>query len=427
MKQQSTRRPRTGQIKRPPDPNPWAKEARALREVQGGVTAPCGFEAAGVRAGLKEHGLDLALVYSVAPATAAGVFTTNRVQAAPVLVSKDRVGRRNLHGVVINSGGANACTGEAGYRDALRMTALTAEELGVPTDSILVCSTGVIGRPLPMRKVGSGIKRAVVELRPNGGEQAAEAILTTDTVAKTAAVEFKLDGRPVRVGGMAKGAGMIAPDMATMLAVITTDAGVRPKLLQACLAEAVERTFGRITVDGDTSTNDCVLALANWQAETGEVTSRHGLGLFRAALGEVCGRLAWSIVADGEGATKTIAVCVRGARREQEALQVARTIAGSLLLKTAIAGGDPNWGRVLAAAGRSGVKFHADRLELRLGGVRVVRDGARCRYTQQAAERAVAGPHVAITLDLHEGEKEATVWTCDLTTKYVEINSLYHT
>jgi glutamate N-acetyltransferase/amino-acid N-acetyltransferase len=398
-----------------------------LREVEGGVTAPCGFDAAGVRAGLKERGLDVALVYSVAPAAAAGVFTANRVQAAPVLVSKDRVGRANVHGVVINSGSANACTGDRGYRDAVKMAALAAQALGVPERSILVCSTGVIGRPLPMRKIATGVKEAVASLRPDGGEQAAEAILTTDTRAKTASAEFELDGRPVRIGGMAKGAGMIAPNLATMLAVITTDARLSPALLQSCLAAAVDRSFNRITVDGDTSTNDCVLAFANRQAEAGEITPRHGLVRFQTALDQVCAKLSQAIVADGEGATKTVEVCVRGAQTEREALQIARTIATSPLVKAAIAGGDPNWGRVLAAAGRAGVRFRPELVELYLGKVRVVRNGAVSRYTQQAAERAVAGPAVSITLDLGAGEKEATVWTCDLTGEYVRINSAYHT
>ena len=398
-----------------------------LREAMGGVTAPCGFEAAGVRAGIKERGPDLALVYSVAPAAAAGVFTTNRVQAAPVVVTKDRVGRANVHGVVINSGNANACTGDRGYRDAVKMAALAAKALGVQERSMLVCSTGVIGRPLPMAKVAAGIKQAAAGLRPDGGAAAAVAILTTDTRPKTAVVQFEVDGRPVRVGGMAKGSGMIAPNLATMLAIITTDANLSPTLLQGCLAAAVEGSFNRITVDGDTSTNDCVLVLANRQAEVGEITPRHGLSRFQAALEQVCARLSQGIVADGEGASKTVKVCVRGAQTEKEAALIARTVANSPLVKTAIGGGDPNWGRILAAAGRAGVRFRPELMELHLGRVCVVRRGAVTRYNQQAAEAAVAGPAVAIAVDLHAGEKEATVLTCDLTAKYVRINSDYHT
>lgn len=401
--------------------------SKLLREVPGGVTAACGFQAAGVRCGLKRRGRDLALIYTVAPAAAAGVFTTNRVQAAPVALTRDRVGRGPVHAVVVNSGHANACTGPGGYQDAVAMARVAAEALGVPERSVLVCSTGVIGARVPMDKVTAGIVKAARALGPQGGEPAAEAILTTDTVAKTAAVEFELDGRPVRVGGMAKGAGMIAPSMATMLAFLTTDAHLSPGLLRACLTAAVERSFNRITVDGDTSTNDTVLLLANRQAEAGQITARHGLARFRRALEYVAGRLALAVVRDGEGARKLIEVRVQGAASERDALQIARAIGNSPLVKTALGGGDPNWGRVLAAAGRAGVRFRADRAELRLGGVRVVRGGAAARYSEQAARAAVGGPEVVVTLVLEEGEAEAVVWTCDLTKEYVRINAEYHT
>jgi glutamate N-acetyltransferase/amino-acid N-acetyltransferase len=398
-----------------------------LRGVPGGVTAPCGFQAAGVRCGLKTKGPDLALVYTGAPAAAAGVFTTNRFQAAPVLLSRDRVGRERLHAIVANSGNANACTGRRGYRDALTMAGLTAAALGAPSRSVLVCSTGVIGRPLPMAKVAAGISKAVAALRPDGGPDAAAAIMTTDTRPKAAAVEFDLAGRPVRVGGIAKGSGMIAPNMATMLALLTTDANLAPGLLRSCLEAAVERSFHRVTVDGDTSTNDCVLLLANAQSEVGRITRRYGLSRFESALAWVCARLAKEIVRDGEGATRFIEILVAGADSDRDAQQIARTIANSPLVKTAIAGGDPNWGRVLAAAGRSGVRFRPELVELRLGKVRVVRQGAACAYRMDAARRAVRGPEVAITLDLNAGKHEAVIWTCDLTTEYVRINSEYHT
>lgn len=398
-----------------------------LREVPGGVTAPCGFQAAGVRCGLKARGSDLALIYSVASARAAGVFTTNRVQAAPVLVTRDRVGRGAVRGVVVNSGNANACTGSQGYRDAVRMAALAARSLGVPARSMLVCSTGVIGERLPMGKVAVGIRKAVAGLSPRGGEQAAQAILTTDTRPKTVAVEFELDGRPVRVGGMAKGAGMIAPNLATMLAFVTTDANLPAPLLQSCLAAAAERSFNRITVDGDTSTNDTVLLLANGQAENGEIAGGHGLRRFQAALDHVAMHLARAIVEDGEGASKLVQVRVLGAQSERDGLQVARTIATSPLVKTAIAGGDPNWGRVLAAAGRAGVRFRPELLELFLGEVRVTRGGAICQHDARAARAAVKRRVVDICLDLNAGDEEATVWTCDLTEKYVKINARYHT
>jgi len=397
------------------------------REIPGGVTAPCGFEASAVRCGLKRRGTDLALLYSVAPAVAAGVFTTNRVQAAPVLVCKDRVGRGNVHGVVVNAGNANACTGPEGYHEAVRMADLAAEVLGVPARSMLVCSTGVIGHRLPMDKIEAGIEKAVAALNPNGGDDAAAAILTTDTRPKTMAVEFELTGRPVRIGGMAKGSGMIAPHLATMLAFLTTDAELSPAQLQACLASSAERTFNRVTVDGDTSTNDTVLLLANRQAEAGPITPKRGLARFQAALDYVTAHLARELARDGEGATKLVEIRVLGAATEKDALKIARTIANSPLVKTALAGGDPNWGRVLAAAGRAGVRFRAELLELRLGTVQVVDDGAAVPYEAGAAAEAVSGPEVTITLDLHAGTEEATVWTCDLTAEYVRINADYHT
>jgi glutamate N-acetyltransferase/amino-acid N-acetyltransferase len=398
-----------------------------LREVPGGVTAPCGFEASGVRCGIKRSGLDLALVYSVAPAAAAGVFTTNRFQAAPVLVTKDRVGRDPVHGLIVNSGNANACTGTKGYRDAVHMADLTADALGVPRRSVLVCSTGVIGRPLPMTKLTSGIKKAAAALGPEGGPDAAKAIMTTDTRPKAIAVEFNLDGRPVRVGGMAKGAGMIAPNMATMLCFITTDATLSSGLLQSRLSAAVGRSFNRITVDGDTSTNDTVLLLANGQAEAARITPQHGLSRFQEALDYVAVHLAREIVRDGEGASRTIEVRVRGAASEADARKIARTIAGSLLLKTAIAGGDPNWGRVLAAAGRAGVRFRPELVDLSLGKVQVVRGGAVCSYRTASARAAVTAHEVHLTLDLNAGNHEAVIWTCDITEEYVRINSEYHT
>lgn len=406
---------------------PTSKRRYILREVSGGITAPCGFEAAGVECGLKEQGPDLALIYSIALGDSAGVFTKNVFRAAPVLVTKDRVGRERFRALVVNSGNANACTGARGHHNALRMAEVTAEVLRVPPRSVLVASTGIIGAQLPMRKVVSGIRRAAATLGPEGGAEAEKAILTTDTRPKSTAVEFSLDGRPVRVGGMAKGSGMIGPSMATMLAFLTTDAGLAPGLLQSCLVKAVENSFHRITVDGDTSTNDMVLLLANGQAEAGRVTTRHGLARFQAALNRVCSHLAREVVRDGEGASRLIEIRVRGADSKEDALDIARTIANSPLVKTAIGGGDPNWGRVLAAAGRSGVDFRPELVELRLGQVQVVRDGVVCRHNRGAARKAVSGSEVVITLDLNAGEQEATVWTCDLTAEYVRINAEYHT
>jgi glutamate N-acetyltransferase/amino-acid N-acetyltransferase len=251
--------------------------------------------------------------------------------------------------------------------------------------------------------------------------------MTTDTRPKSVAVEFDLDGRPVRVGGMAKGSGMIAPHMATMLAFLTTDADVSAGILHSLLLASVDRSFHRISVDGDMSTNDTVLLLANGQAETGRITARHGLSRLEAALDFVCAHLAREIVRDGEGASRFIEICVTGAASVKDARQIARTIAESPLVKTAIAGGDPNWGRILAAAGRAGVRFQADLVDLRLGDVRVVRRGAASRYEKEAARKAVSQSEVEIVLDLNAGDQEATMWTCDFTNAYVRINSEYHT
>jgi glutamate N-acetyltransferase/amino-acid N-acetyltransferase len=408
-------------------PLPRSKRRTLLRDVSGGITAPCGYEAAGVRCGLKRRGRDLALIYTVAPAVAAGLFTTNRVQAAPVLVTKDRIGGERIHGIIVNSGNANACTGRQGYEDAVQMGELTEQALNAPPRSVLVCSTGVIGEPLPMDKLAAGIEKAAAALGPDGGDDAARAIMTTDTRPKSTAVEVELDGRPVRIGGMAKGSGMIAPNMATMLAFLTTDAHLPSGLLQSCLASAVEQSFDRITVDGDTSTNDAVLMLANGQAEAGKITVRHGLRRFQAALDRVTSHLARELVRDAEGASKLIEIAVRGAASEEDALRIARTIATSPLVKTAIGGGDPNWGRVLAAAGRAGVDFDPEAVDLYLGDEQVVERGAVAEYDEGSAAAVVGSSEVRIVLDLNAGEHEAEVLTCDLTASYVRINSQYRT
>ena len=398
-----------------------------LQEMEGGVTAPRGLQAAGVTAGVKARGKDLALIYSPARAAAAGVFTTNRVKAAPVLLTRSRLARGEAHAVVVNSGNANACTGPEGYRDAVAMAELAAAELGVPPHAVLVASTGIIGQRLPMERLARGIKRAAKNLSPQGGADAARAIMTTDTRPKQLAVEFQLKGRPVRVGAMAKGAGMIGPHLATMLAVITTDALVPAPLLGQCLGQAVEHSFNCITVEGDTSPNDMVLLLANGQAEAGEISPRRGLRRFQQALDHVCRGLARAIAADGEGATKLISLTVKGAASFPQARQVALTVANSPLVKTAIFGGDPNWGRVLAAAGRAGVRLKPELLELWIGPAQVVKAGQATNRDCRRAARALAGPRVDLTLDLNQGNQQATVWTCDLTYGYIELNAEYHT
>jgi glutamate N-acetyltransferase/amino-acid N-acetyltransferase len=401
--------------------------APILKQIPGGVCSPRGFLAAGVRSGLKRRGKDLALIYSVAPAVAAGLFTSNQVQGAPVLLTRQRVGQDSARAILINSGNANACTGRQGYADAQTSAAWLAQALRISPDSVLVASTGLIGQPLPMPRLREAIPHLVSALGPEGHQEAAQAILTTDTRPKEIAVEFHHNGLPVRIGAMAKGAGMIAPDLATMLCFLTTDAALPSRLLTACLRRAAASSFNCITVEGDTSPSDMLLALANGQSETKAIASGHGLAAFQAALDFVCLQMAKAIIADAEGATKFLEIRVTGAPSPAEARQVALTIANSPLVKTALFGRDPNWGRILAAAGRAPVKLDPHLLALSLAGVPVVARGAAVNFDQAALRRTLAKPEIGLTLDLGLGPASATVWTCDLTYDYVRINAEYHT
>jgi glutamate N-acetyltransferase/amino-acid N-acetyltransferase len=391
-----------------------------------GVTAPLGFRAAGVASGIKPQGLDLALLAADAGCACAGVFTTNRAQAAPVLVSREHVAGGRARAVVINAGCANAATGEPGLRDAREMARLAAEAVGCRPAEVVVGSTGVIGVALPMAPVRSGIDQAAAVLAREGGAAAARAIMTTDTRPKEVVVEFDLGGHTARVGGMAKGAGMIAPHMATMLAVLTTDAAITPALLSRALREAVGESLNRITVDGDTSTNDMAVVLASGAAATPAIVEEGpGFDLFRAALTEGARALAQMIVADGEGVTRTAEVRVEGAAAPADADRIARTVAESPLVKTALHGGDPNWGRILAAAGRSGVELDVDRVDIHIGPVWVCEKGRARRYDEHEAHRAMAENPVRIRIDLHAGEASGWMWTCDLTRGYIDINAHY--
>jgi glutamate N-acetyltransferase/amino-acid N-acetyltransferase len=383
-----------------------------------GVCAARGFRAAGVAAGIKPAGgLDLALVVSDHPSTAAGVFTTNRVAAAPVIVSMARVAGGTARGVVINSGCANASTGEQGLKDADAMADAAAHAAGIPTSEMLVCSTGHIGSNLRMDAVHSGVVAATAALGRDD-EVPARAIMTTDTRPKRAAVAHAAGWH---LGGMAKGAGMIAPNMATMLAVVTTDALVAPYDLRRALVEAVESTFNRITVDGDQSTNDTVLVFAN--GRSGVAPGEQDLG---AAIHAVCRSLAEQIVADGEGATKLIRVRVRGAVSAAEAQVAARTVADSLLVKTALWGGDANWGRVAAALGRAGVDGDFESLTIALGGVVVLNRGvAAGRDVVQQARRGLQEHDIAVECDLGVGSGAAEILTTDLSPEYVQLNADY--
>jgi glutamate N-acetyltransferase/amino-acid N-acetyltransferase len=395
--------------------------------AEGSVTSPRGFLAGATASGIKKSGLDLCLVASDRPAFAAGVFTTNKVKAAPVYLCKSHLSDGSARAIVVNSGNANACTHERGMADALEMARLTGEKLGVPTAEVLVASTGVIGVHLPMDRVRAGIQ--AVTLSPNGGTVASQAIMTTDTRPKTCAVQLQIGGRQVTVGGMAKGAGMIHPNMATMLAFITTDAAVSDgALLRSSLVEAVDASFNMVTIDGDTSTNDTLLLIANGAAGNEPIAAgTPEAAAFQAALDYVAAELAKAVARDGEGATKLIEVSVRGARSRDDARKVARAVAGSNLVKAAVYGADPNWGRILCAAGYSGADVDQERADIGIGQAQLMLDGDILPFDKKAASAELAGPNVLIYVDLHLGNGEAVAWGCDLTEGYVDINAKYTT
>jgi len=412
----------------PNPPGPPALPVSPLRLLpEGSVTSPLGFVAGAVAAGIKPGGrLDLGLLYSEEPCTAAGLFTRNRVKAAPVLVSQRHLAPGQARAVVVNSGCANACTGPQGMEDAEAMAALAAARLGLRPEAVLVASTGVIGRALPMERVRGALER--IALSREGGDDLALAIMTTDTVPKKGAVRFHWRGREYTIGGIAKGAGMIHPDMATMLAFLTTDAPVERGLLEDALRQAVDASFHMVTVDGDTSTNDTVILLANGAAG-GDLLkgSSQEAPVFTAALESLCIDLARAIAGDGEGATKCIEVQVRGALSTVEARRAARFVAGSLLVKTAVHGGDLNWGRVLAALGACGAAFEEGQAILHLGPVCVYRLGAPTAYDEAEARGALMGRDVLLGIDLGLGDGVATAWGCDISEEYVRLNSEYTT
>jgi glutamate N-acetyltransferase/amino-acid N-acetyltransferase len=401
----------------------------ALKAIEGGVSAPAGFRAAGVACGIKKAGgLDLALIVSDAPAAAAAVFTTNKAQAAPVLVSKARLRASAGHArvVVINSGCANACTGPEGAATAEAMADAAAQAAGADAAHALVASTGVIGVLLDRERVIAGISSAASALARNGGASAARAIMTTDPFPKEAAVEVVTPTGTFRVGGIAKGSGMIEPLMATMLAVVTTDAGVDPSLFQRALAAVTDVTFNAITVDGECSTNDCVFALAN--GASGVTITDGEFDLLVEALRGVCEPLAIGIVRGGEGATKLVTVEVTGGRNAGEAKQAARAIANSPLVKTAVHGADPNWGRLIAVAGRAGVAFELERARVRIGDVELFAKGRPFDERAPLASSHLQGTAVLLQVDLGTGGPGAArMWTCDLSADYVKINAEYRT
>lgn len=399
-------------------------ETEPITLVPGNAASPRGFRASGIHCGIKRERADLALLVSDVPASAAGVFTTNRVQAAPVRYTRRAVAAGRAQAIVINSGNANACTGEPGLEDAAEMALLSAAALGLDRDLVLVASTGVIGVPLPMEAIRRGIPMAAVTLEADG-TAAAEAIRTTDKFPKTAACRLEIGGVTVTIGGMAKGAGMIHPNLATTLCFLTTDAALPPAVLRGALQRAVAESFNSITVDGDTSTNDTVLLLANGQAGGAPITNGEALTRFTAGLTLVAAELAKMVVKDGEGATKLVEIRVDGALSNAEAHQAAMTVANSLLVKTALHGGEPNWGRILAALGRSGVEMAEETTDVFFGELAIVRGGLGVPGVWDAAAAALEQKEVTIGIRLGVGNGAARAWTSDLSEEYVRINGSY--
>ncbi len=400
------------------------------QSCSGGITAALGFQATGIHCGVKKAKKDLSLVYSLQPAHAAGMFTTNKVQAAPILVNKQQLAHSpSVRALLVNSGNANACTGEKGLEDAWTMVRTTASLLQIPNNEVLISSTGVIGQYLPIKRITTGIAMAVPHLSESGHTDAAEAIMTTDTFVKEYAVKTQIDGKDVTVGGMAKGSGMIAPNMATMLAFITTDAAIAPSVLQHALRQSVERTFNRISVDGDTSTNDMVVILANGMAGNKQIETVNdpGYDALNTATEQVLRELSKMIVLDGEGATKLVEVKVVGADTQEMAVSAARSICNSNLVKTAIHGEDANWGRILAAVGYSGIDFNPAHVEIFFDDVPILRKNYSINFSEAEAKRVLSKKELTITVRLNGGGEEATFWTCDLSKEYIAINANYRT
>ncbi|PKB67276.1 MAG: bifunctional ornithine acetyltransferase/N-acetylglutamate synthase [SAR202 cluster bacterium Io17-Chloro-G4] len=398
--------------------------------VDGGtVTTPRGFQAGATYAGLKtfaEDKLDLGLIVSEAPCSAAGVYTQSSIKSPSVTVTQEHVKGGAVRAVVVNAGIANCSVGHQGYLDAQEMTALAGQKLGVEAAAVAVCSTGVIGVELPMSLIRTGLEK--IELTGGGGHDLARAMMTTDTRPKEVAVSFTVDGRQAQMGGVTKGSGMIHPNMATMLSFLTTDAAVDKDFLDTTLREVADSSFNMMTVDGDTSTNDTLLVLANGLAENPPINANSpDAPIFKQALMDVCVHLAKEMARDGEGATRLITVEVLSATNVTDARKAARTVASSNLVKSAVHGSDPNWGRVMMALGRSGAAAEEAKVDLFVNGVCIMEEGRPVPFHRDAVVALMRGPEVTFRLNLHLGDGEATAWGCDLTEEYVIINSAYTT
>ena len=394
----------------------------------GSITSVQGFEASGIHCGLKRKRKDLALIYSKFPLTYAGTFTTNKAKAAPVIINQDILKKgEKVRALIINSAYANACTGIDGHLDAVEIQNKTATALEVAPHEVLISSTGVIGERIPVEKITSSLDNLVEKLNPNGGLDAAEAIMTTDTTKKHFAIEVQLSKGKITIGGIAKGSGMIHPNMATMLSFITTDAKINNTVLQKALTESVKDSFNKISVDGETSTNDMVLVLANGESNITIEENSNDYALFTEALKSISIEMAKSIVADGEGATKFITINIKNAATEKDANLIAEAIATSPLVKTAMNGNDPNWGRIISAASSSGAEINPDKTALYFGNLQILKPGYIADFNEAEAVEILKEKKITITLDLLDGSANTTWWTCDYSEQYIKINSQYRT
>ena len=399
------------------------------KSVKAGITYPKGFLAAGVKAGIKKSGnLDVAVIYTEKEAAAAGTFTKNAVAAAPVHISKAVIAAHKARAIVANAGCANACTGEQGEADAIAMQEIAAKALGCEAQEIIVASTGLIGQHLPMDKVEKGIKNAATALSVSGSMDAGAAIITTDTYPKSGTASVLIDGTEVRFGVIAKGSGMIRPDMATVLCFITTDADIDALLLQEALSEVIEHSLNMISIDGDMSTNDMAIILANGAAGNPKIRKKDAAyEAFKETLLALCQGISERIAADGEGETKFLTIHVKGAKSFLDAKTIGMSVANSPLVKTAFFGEDPNWGRVICAVGYAGVPMNPNHVTVKFGGIPVYAGGVGVPYSADALYDVMKAHDIVIEIDMGEGSREAKVWTCDFSYEYVKINGEYHT
>jgi glutamate N-acetyltransferase/amino-acid N-acetyltransferase len=394
----------------------------------GSITTPTGYRACGVSCGIKQQGKDLALLVADVPVTIAAMFSTNRVVAAPVILSRQIVQKGTAQALIINIGNANACTGQRGLDDAKEMIDLTARGLNLDPEQVLIASTGVIGVYLPMELIRKGISDACTNLSSTGGKEAVQAIMTTDTNPKHFSIEFEIDGRICHIGAIAKGSGMINPNLATMITVFTSDVSIQQNLLQEALAESVAETLNALTIDGEMSTNDSVFLFANGLSGSPKITSKNeNYQKLLAGLKAISLAITKALAADGEGATKLVMVMVEQAASQTEAFKAAKSIANSMLIKTAIFGKDPNWGRVISAVGASGVVLNSDAIAIRFADIPVAENGAAIVFDKSAMKDALEQKEISIFISLGVGKFSATVYTCDLTYDYIRINAEYHT